>query len=80
MSLAHVLHDYRPCLVAAFMQADLRVGSHRLIERYKSLKGLAQDRDSLRRRLDEELIAKVYLLLYNGYRIRACVTKREDPR
>lgn len=31
----------------------------RLIERYRLLKNLAQDRDALRRRLDEELLAKV---------------------
>jgi hypothetical protein len=31
----------------------------RLLERYKLVKNLVQDRDVLRRRLDEELIAKV---------------------
>lgn len=36
----------------------------RLIERYKSLKNLAQDRDALRRRLDEELLARVCLQIH----------------
>jgi hypothetical protein len=33
--------------------------NQRLMEKYKLLKHLAHDRDLLRRRLDEELIAKV---------------------
>lgn len=36
----------------------------RLIERYRLLKNLAQDRDALRRRLDEELLAKVCMQIH----------------
>lgn len=41
----------------------------RLIERYRLLKNLAQDRDALRRRLDEELLAKREAELQQNWRV-----------